>query len=310
MFERREDIRFFLARVAWMVHRGLIEVHAYSLLTTHFHMLIRSLRGDLGFAMCRIQSEYSSRFNRKRNRDGPLVRSRYATRLVGSDVYRDNVIRYIDKNAVDAGLVAKPEWHGASSAYWYGSDRRSPRWLERGWIENRVRARCGGEFSAAAYLECFRPELSADHEAWILRRLAAGEGAPDPLDDLIDAAPPKVRAWLQRNAEHADGERAVIALAPALALDSACLAVAPAFLAAQHALGRRRANATPLMMLARAGVLCDVAGLTLREAASRLERSESSVHHWVHRHRDLLLGNAAYAALVAECVLSALQELR
>jgi len=201
MFERLEDIRFFLSRIAWMVHQGILEVHAFSILTTHFHMLVRSPEGELSRAMCRIQSEYSARFNRKRTRDGPLVRGRFFSSSVESDAYRDNVIRYIDANALEAGLVVLPQWHRCSSAYWYGNDRRSPRWLERSWVEGRVRDRCDCEsFDPAAYLKYYQPKLCPGHEDWIRRRILAGEGAPDPLDDLIGAAPPNVLAWLQRKA--------------------------------------------------------------------------------------------------------------
>src|SRR5688572_12930314 len=37
LFESKADIRFFLSRVARVVRRGELEIHAYSILTTHFH---------------------------------------------------------------------------------------------------------------------------------------------------------------------------------------------------------------------------------------------------------------------------------
>ena len=45
IFEGRGDIRFFLSRVARAVRRGELEVHAYCVLPTHFHMLVRSPAG-------------------------------------------------------------------------------------------------------------------------------------------------------------------------------------------------------------------------------------------------------------------------
>ena len=77
LFETSEDIRFFLACVARAVRRGQIEVHAWCILTTHFHMLVRSPKGELSAAMRRIQNRYVRHFNRKRRRDGTLVRGRY-----------------------------------------------------------------------------------------------------------------------------------------------------------------------------------------------------------------------------------------
>ena len=77
LFESSADIRYFLAQVAWAVHRGEIEVHAYSILTTHYHLLLRSLTGQLGRVMQQVQTKYSRRFNRGRHRDGSLVRGRF-----------------------------------------------------------------------------------------------------------------------------------------------------------------------------------------------------------------------------------------
>ncbi len=51
LFETPEDIRFFLAGVARAVRRGHLEVHAWCVLTTHFHMLVRSPQGRLSEVM-------------------------------------------------------------------------------------------------------------------------------------------------------------------------------------------------------------------------------------------------------------------
>ncbi|NJN14734.1 MAG: hypothetical protein HC813_03755, partial [Planctomycetes bacterium] len=70
LFERDEDYRKFLALVAAEVRAGRIEVHAYSLLQTHFHLLLRSVTGELSEAMRRIQNGYSRWFNRSRRATG------------------------------------------------------------------------------------------------------------------------------------------------------------------------------------------------------------------------------------------------
>ncbi len=54
LFESRDDIRFFLACLARAVRRGQIEVHAWCILTTHFHLLVRSPGGELSAAMRRV----------------------------------------------------------------------------------------------------------------------------------------------------------------------------------------------------------------------------------------------------------------
>ena len=97
-FPHRRDVRFLLSRLARSVRRGEIEIHAFTVLSTHFHMLVRSVAGEIGNAMQRIESEYVRCFNRRNDRDGALFRGRYWSKLIENDVYLWNVVRYIDAN--------------------------------------------------------------------------------------------------------------------------------------------------------------------------------------------------------------------
>ncbi len=79
VFESREDFRMFLACMAQAVRRGGIEIHAYCLMSTHFHLLVRSPCERLFDALRRTQNQYAPWFNRRRRRDGPLIRCRFRT---------------------------------------------------------------------------------------------------------------------------------------------------------------------------------------------------------------------------------------
>ncbi len=48
LFEDRVDVRYFLSRLAREVRRGRLELHAWCVLTTHFHLLVRSPVGSSG----------------------------------------------------------------------------------------------------------------------------------------------------------------------------------------------------------------------------------------------------------------------
>ena len=56
VFETVADVRHFRSRLARESRAGRIEVHAFAVLTTHFHLLVRSPRGELPEAMRRIQN--------------------------------------------------------------------------------------------------------------------------------------------------------------------------------------------------------------------------------------------------------------
>jgi hypothetical protein len=52
-----------------VVALGLVEVHAYSILTTHFHLLVRSVTGDVSEAMRQAANRFVRWLNRSRRRD-------------------------------------------------------------------------------------------------------------------------------------------------------------------------------------------------------------------------------------------------
>ena len=47
VFEVSADVRFFLSRLARAYRKGLLEIHGYCMMITHFHLLVRSPVGQL-----------------------------------------------------------------------------------------------------------------------------------------------------------------------------------------------------------------------------------------------------------------------
>ncbi len=206
-FEARADKRYFLARLASEVRKGRLEVHAFCLMTTHFHLLVRSPTGELSEAMRLAQCAYSRYFNRRRRRDGPLIRARFFSKRVDTESYRRAVVRYIDSNAVRAGLVENAVDHEFGSARSYLLGPR-PRWLASDWVESRALELSGSaEFTASSYLTAFGPHHGEDLESLCklveLRMKSTCEF--DPLEDLVGATPRQIRQWMIRKARLADG---------------------------------------------------------------------------------------------------------
>jgi REP element-mobilizing transposase RayT len=206
LFENREEIRFFLSRLARAVHQRRIEVHAWTVLTTHFHLLVRSTSGDLSRVLRDVQQPFAARFNRRRERDGPLMRGRFGSRRVRSLVDRRTVLRYIDYNPVRAGLVARPADHPWGSARSFVIGPARP-WIARSWVQDSVAAATGGgAFDGPRYEAVFgRPVLEREL-GWIRKRMEfKATDAPDPLVDLWGATPAAVKDWLRRRTLLADG---------------------------------------------------------------------------------------------------------
>jgi REP element-mobilizing transposase RayT len=205
LFESEGDIRFFLSCVAREVRRGTIEVHAFSVLQTHFHLLVRSPLGRLSEAMQRALDAYARWFNRSRRRDGPLFCSRFVNRIIDGDAYWVAVLLYIDRNAVDAGLVPCAVDYRFGSAFQY--DRaRGPAWLSRREVQAWVTGTPGGPWAAGLYRRVGF-DVPAGAAPWFVEsRLEPGvAGEEEGLDALFGAAPERVRRWMERKARLADG---------------------------------------------------------------------------------------------------------
>jgi len=207
VFEDRRDVRYFLSHLARVVRAGWIEVHAYCVLTTHFHLLVKSSDEGVSRAMGRVQNNYVRWFNRGRRRDGPLFRSRFRSRPVETLEYRRQLVRYIDTNPVEAGLVPTPVLYPHGSAQRYAVPR-GPLWLERSWIEQEVREFAGDSgYEPEQYLATFGEPIGRALGRVIERRIESGLRAADPLDDLLGAAPERVLDWMRRKAALADGTK-------------------------------------------------------------------------------------------------------
>jgi len=305
LFETRSDIRFFLSRVAECVHRGILEVHSFTVLTTHFHMLVRSPKGKLSKAMQKIQNEYSRAFNRKRRRDGTLVRGRFRSKRVDGDRYRKILVRYIDFNPVQAGLVSDPGLFPHGSARFYRK-WKGPPWMSRSWVEEFVCSMTEkARYRPEDYSFVFGDPLSPPLRRLVARRLTLARSEPDPLDHLISAAPRQVLAWMQRKAFLADGTRPGIPVCDPQSVGRATRIQQEAIGPWSVAKSRKKGGA---WRQAEAGLLRDLCGATYREIAARIGCTESSAHGLIRQHCTLCKEDEEYAAQLAILAKKALAE--
>lgn len=111
IFESPDDYRMFIDILVESIKLWEINIHAFSLLPNHYHLLIETPRANLSRAMRHINGVYTQRFNRNKRSDGHLFRGRYKAILVDEEAYLVELIRYIHNNPVRAGLVTQPEKH-------------------------------------------------------------------------------------------------------------------------------------------------------------------------------------------------------
>jgi REP element-mobilizing transposase RayT len=290
ILENARDMRLFQALLAKQVRAGLLEVHAFSLLTTHYHLLVGSPLGRISDAMWAIENLYVRRFNIARRRDGPLLRGRFGSRLCESSAYFEALVRYIDRNPVSAGIVVAPQDHRYGSARHFATEGRQghPPWLRRDVVERMVcDVTSRDAFAPDAYVRFAGGPARAAIEIVEARMNRGAVDAPDPLDDLVRGAPIRIQRWMEQKARLADGTTPGVVVLSARTL----LAVV-----------EEQGIPDPQKGRLLAGLLRDLAGLRVHEIAARLQRSHGAAYGDVRRHRESLGTDAAYAALAAEIV--------
>lgn len=109
IFHEDEDRLEFIDWLVETRRRYAIEIEQYSLMTNHFHMLLRLHEGSMSRALKFFASRYAKWFNRKNNLSGHLFQGRFGSIPVQEDRYYTTVCRYIHLNAPKAGLVEFPE---------------------------------------------------------------------------------------------------------------------------------------------------------------------------------------------------------
>ena len=133
---RRENIfhddvyyQMFIQTLEEAALRFNIEVHAYCLMTNHYHLLLKTPEGNLQRAMRHIGGVYTQRYNRLKGCDGSLFRGRYKSILVDCDEYLLHVSKYIHLNPIEAKLVDALDEYQWSSYPAYVGKRKTENWL-------------------------------------------------------------------------------------------------------------------------------------------------------------------------------------
>src|SRR5574341_74609 len=94
------DRQAFLTKLQDSLRIYQVELHAYVLMDNHFHLMVRTQRGNLSQFMRHFNISYTSLFNRRHRRVGHLYQGRYKAILVDRDNYLLELSRYVHLNPV------------------------------------------------------------------------------------------------------------------------------------------------------------------------------------------------------------------
>jgi putative transposase len=143
IFRRDDHCLLFLNSLEEAVEHHGLEVHAWSLMPNHYHLLVRTPLANLSRCMRHVNATYTQRVNLRHGWDGPLFRGRFRSQLVDGDDYLDHVFAYVHLNPFRAGLATRlddPCW--TSLRAYIGKDRAPP-WLRTDFFTERFGGRAG-----------------------------------------------------------------------------------------------------------------------------------------------------------------------
>ena len=113
---------------------GNVRIAAFCLMPNHYHILLHTPGGNLSRFMRHVDGVYTQRFNRVHKMGGSLFRGRYKAIVVEADRYLLELVRYVHRNPVRAGLAQRADRYRWSSDRCYRSGSAQWTWLDRSFI--------------------------------------------------------------------------------------------------------------------------------------------------------------------------------
>jgi REP element-mobilizing transposase RayT len=134
IFSAKSDYFGFIELLVDTSEMWNLRIAAYCLMPNHYHLLVQTPDANISRCMRHIDGVYTQRFNRRHECDGQLFRGRFKSILIEADNYLLQLVRYIHRNPIKAGLTNRIENYVWSSHRGYLSKAEKWNWLYKDFI--------------------------------------------------------------------------------------------------------------------------------------------------------------------------------
>ncbi len=175
VFRKDGDYEAFVKALRHACVEIEMPVLGYCLMPNHFHLVVwPQADGDLSRWMHWVQNTHVRRYHQHYHSSGHIWQGRFRAFPIQEDEHLLTVLRYVERNAVRAKLVARAEqWMWSSARHWHSAASR-PSFLVRGpvpsprdwlrWVNQPLTA---GELEALR--QCVQRGRPFGGEAWVER---------------------------------------------------------------------------------------------------------------------------------------------
>ena len=128
LFENAQEFEEFLGLVAWAKAICPVRIVAYCIMSNHWHFVFWvEVEWDVSAFLHRLTTTHSKRWRKKTDTvgHGHVYGDRFKAREIFSERYYFNCLRYVEQNALTAGLVhTAKDWRWSSLAERLGNGRQ------------------------------------------------------------------------------------------------------------------------------------------------------------------------------------------
>ena len=193
IFLTQEDADLFVRCLGEMCVRNGVVVHAWCLMSNHYHLLIGTPQGNLVDAMKWLQGTFTQRYNARHKLWGHLFQGRYKSKVIDDSdpSYFRMVSDYIHLNPANARLVEVGqlcEYPWSSYPLYLKPPAKRPEWLEVAEVLNA----CGIPDNSLKSRRTYQAYMDMRHQSLLMKT----QDASDPV-----AWKQMERGWMHGSAE-------------------------------------------------------------------------------------------------------------